>query len=150
MGEMTERKELAGAYFSKGYNCSQSVLLAFSDITGLSEEEAARVSVGLGGGVGRMREVCGAVSGMAMVLGFIYGSEDPSSKNAVYPEVQKACAAFAESCGSIVCRELIAGTGATKGGTAEERTPEFYKKRPCKELVLRAVEILDGIVSETN
>ena len=91
-----------------------------------------------------MREVCGAVTGAALVLGMRGGPD----KNAVYPKVQEFCAKFREECGSVVCRELLAGTGATSGGAAEARTAEYYKKRPCPELAWRAAHILDQMLSD--
>lgn len=143
-----DRKQIASEYFHKGYNCSQSVVLAFEDILDTDKDTLAKMSVGLGGGVGRMREVCGTVSGMAMVLGLVFGNDDPLSKNDVYPLVQEACEKFRELNRSIVCRELLAGIPVSTGGTAEGRSPEFYKKRPCAELVGQAVEILEKIISE--
>lgn len=142
------RQEKAIEIFRQGYNCSQAVAMAFDDVVGIDKDTLAKMAVGLGGGVGRMREVCGTVSGMAMVLGLIYGSSESDSKNTVYPYVQKACEKFKDENGSIVCRELLAGVSASKGGTAEARTPEFYKKRPCAELVGDAVRIVEEIIEE--
>ena len=121
-----------------GCNCSQAVFAAFADELGLDEELAKRIACGLGGGVGRMREVCGAVSGAALVLGMRHGPD----KTAAYPAIQEFCAKFKQECGSIVCRELLAGTGATQGGAPEARTPEYYRKRPCVELVKLAAQML--------
>ena len=104
----------------------------------MGREVAAKVACGLGGGVGRMREVCGAVTGAALVLGLRHGED----KAVVYPLVQKFCRRFKEENGSVVCRELLAGTGATSGGAPEARTEGYYKKRPCVELVKCAVRIL--------
>ena len=140
------RKETAAEYFRQGYNCSQAVVLAFKDEIGLDEEVLARMSVGLGGGVGRMREVCGAVSGMAIVIGYLKGDGTPDARNAVYPVAQEACRQFKELNGSIVCRELLAGVPVTTGGTAEPRTEEFYKKRPCAQLVEIAVETVEKVL----
>jgi len=133
-----DRVEKAEALFMSGCNCAQAVFVAFADEFGLDEELAKRVSCGLGGGVGRMREVCGAVTGAALVLGMRHGPD----KTAAYPFVQELCAKFKAECGSIVCRELLAGTGATQGGAPETRTPEYYRKRPCVELVKLAVSLL--------
>lgn len=142
----SDRQEKAAEYFHQGYNCSQSVVMAFEDKIGIDKENLAKMSVGLGGGVGRMREVCGCVSGMAMVLGFLYGSEDPGSKNEVYPLVQKACEEFKKRNGSIVCRELLSEVPVTTGGTAEPRTESFYKKRPCAEMIEQATEIIEEMI----
>lgn len=134
----------AEALFRSGCNCSQAVFAAFADEFGLDEELARRVACGLGGGVGRMREVCGAVSAAAMVLGMRFGPD----KAAAYPAIQDFCARFRAETGSIVCRELLAGTGATVGGAPETRTPAYYRKRPCVELVKLAVGLLDEMASE--
>ena len=131
--------EKAEELFKSGMNCSQAVFCAFADEFGMDEDTAAKVSSGLGGGVGRTREVCGTVTGAALVLGMRHGPD----KNAVYPSVQDFVAKFKAECGSVVCRELLAGTGATAGGVAEERTKEYYRKRPCVELVKLAAGFLE-------
>ena len=133
------RAEKAAALFADGCNCSQAVFAAFADEFGLDEALATRLACGLGGGVGRMREVCGAVSAAAMVLGMRFGPD----KAAAYPAIQGFGAAFKAEAGSIVCRELLAGTGATTGATPEPRTPDYYRKRPCVELVRLAASLLD-------
>lgn len=129
----------AAELFKSGMNCSQAVFCAFADEFGMDAETAARISSGLGGGVGRMREVCGAVTGATLVMGMRHGS----GKDAVYPVVQDFCARFKAENGSIVCRELLSGTGATSGGAAEARTAEYYRKRPCVELVRCAAKFLE-------
>ena len=133
------RAEKAAALFMTGLNCAQSVFCAFADEFGMDLETAKKVSCGLGGGVGRLREVCGAVTGATLVLGMRHGPD----KADVYPKVQDFCAKFRAECGSIVCRELVAGSGATAGGTPEARTPEYYRKRPCVELVKLAASLLE-------
>ena len=133
------RSDRAESLFRDGCNCSQAVFAAFADELGLDEELAKRVACGLGGGVGRMREVCGAVLAAAMVLGMRHGPD----KTAAYPAIQEFCAKFKSETGSIVCRELLSGTGATSGGAPDARTPEYYRKRPCVELVKLAVSLLD-------
>lgn len=132
------RIDRAESLFREGCNCSQAVFAAFADELGLDEDLARRVACGLGGGVGRMREVCGAVSAAAMVLGMRHGPD----KTAAYPAIQEFCAKFKAETGSIVCRELLSGTGATSGGAPDARTPEYYRKRPCVELVKLAVTLL--------
>ena len=136
-----DRVEKAEALFRSGCNCSQAVFAAFADEFGLDEELAKKVACGLGGGVGRLREVCGAVSGAAMVLGMRAGGD----KAAAYPEIQRFAEAFKSETGSIVCRELLAGTGATAGGTPDARTPAYYRKRPCVELVKLAASLLSRL-----
>lgn len=128
--------EKAAALFATGLNCAQSVYCAFAEELGMDAETAAKVSAGLGGGVGRLREVCGAVTGATLVLGMKYGPD----KTAVYEKVQEFAAIFKQEMGSIICRDLLAGTGATSGGAPEARTPEYYKKRPCAEIVRFAAD----------
>ena len=132
------RIEKAEALFTGGCNCSQAVFAAFADEFGLDEEFAKKIATGLGGGVGRMREVCGAVSAAAMVIGMRLGPD----KMKAYPAIQDFCAKFKEKCGSIICRDLLAGTGATTGGTPDPRTKEYYEKRPCVEIVKIAASLL--------
>lgn len=130
--------EKAEALFMSGCNCSQSVLAAFAAEFGIDEDMAKKVSLGLGGGVGRMREVCGAVTAASMILGMRHGPD----KAAAYLKIQDFCAAFKAETGSIVCHELLSGTGATQGGSPEARTEVYYKKRPCVELVKLAASLL--------
>ena len=132
------RVERAEALFLDGCNCSQAVFTAFADEFGLDEELAKRLACGLGGGVGRMREVCGAVSAAAMVIGARLGPD----KMKAYPVIQDFCAKFKAEAGSIVCRDLLEGTGATTGGAPEARTPQYYAKRPCVELVKLAASLI--------
>jgi len=141
--------KIAEELFRKGYNCSQSVLMAFGDITGLDEETAAKLASSFGGGIGRMREVCGAVSGAAMVLGIIKGCSDPDdreAKKAHYALVREFADRFRELNGSMICRELLSGVQTTTGGDPEARSAEYYKKRPCPDLVRQAAEILDEML----
>jgi len=133
------RVDRSAELFVSGCNCSQSVFTAFADELGLDECMAKRLSCGLGGGVGRMREVCGAVSAAAMVIGAKLGPD----KTAAYPAIQDFCAKFKAEFGSIVCRDLLAGTGATTGGAPEARTPAYYAKRPCVDFVKYAVRQLE-------
>ncbi len=139
------REEKAREHFLKGYNCAQAVALAFADLTGVDEETMAKLAAPFGGGMGRMREVCGAVSGMLMVEGLLRGYSDPEAngeKKELYARVQNMAARFKEECGSIICRELLEGK-ADNAPTPTERTPAFYKKRPCAELVALAAKILE-------
>ncbi|MBQ7132758.1 MAG: C_GCAxxG_C_C family protein [Oscillospiraceae bacterium] len=129
----------AGALFTQGYNCSQAVLLAFSDELGLSQSTAAALSSSFGGGMGRLREVCGAVSGMFMVIGLCFGYTTPdcqSAKAEHYKRIQELASQFKCENGSIVCRELLfLNQSGASDPTPELRTKEYYKKRPCRELV---------------
>ena len=137
--------EKAVALFATGLNCAQSVYCAFAEDLGMDAETAAKVSSGLGGGVGRLREVCGAVTGATLVLGMKFGPD----KTAVYEKVQAFAAAFKAETGTIICRELLAGTGATTGGTPEARTTEYYRKRPCPEIVRLAADLVAKTIQES-
>ena len=139
MSKADKAKEL----FEGGCNCCQAVFCAFRDETNLSEEDALRLSAGFGGGMGRMREVCGAVSGMFMALGVLYGdygTDSPDTKKQQYADVQRLAAAFEERNGSIICRDLLGLSGKSEPNP-EKRTDEYYKKRPCSEMVSDAAEI---------
>ena len=143
------RKEQAIAYFKEGYNCAQSVFLTFRDLTGFDEKTALHISAPFGGGFGRQREVCGAVSGMCMTLGVLYGYDDAAdaaAKAAHYQAVQEICASFRERAGSIICRELLNEDGTDHAPTPTARTTAYYQKRPCVELVGEAADILDGYI----
>ena len=135
---MSNQGDAAYAWFLKGYNCSQSVVAAFAPQLGLTEEMALRLSAGFGAGIGRMREVCGAFCGVVTVLSMVYADPaDPKDKSRMYALVQEAAEQYrSRNGGSIICRELLAKAGAAPaGGTAaEDRTADYYKKRPCPEL----------------
>lgn len=142
---------LAAENFSRGYNCAQAVLLAFGDLTGLDEATALSISSSFGGGMGRLREVCGAVSGMFMVAGLLYGESTHLSheeKAAHYARIQALAAQFREKNGSYLCRELLDGVQVTTGTAPEQRTADYYKKRPCKLLCSDAAELLDRYIAE--
>lgn len=146
---MIDHGTLAEQNFRSGYNCAQSVVLAFSDVTGLDDKTAAMLASSFGGGLGRMREVCGAVSGAAMVLGLVKGYSDPEDreeKKAHYARVQEFARRFKEKNGSIICRELLAGVQTSEGGTPEARTDAYYEKRPCALLCRQAAEILQKML----
>ena len=140
-----EKKQLAKEYFEQGYNCAQSVLLAFCEETGFSREQAAHLASTFGGGMGRMREVCGAVSAMFMVEGLLRGYDDPKAKEEkadVYARVQALAASFKDKNHSIICRDLIQDTQTTPGIVPEERTKEYYERRPCGCYVADAAYII--------
>lgn len=144
------RSEKAKQYFQSGYNCSQAVAMAFSDLIGMDEKAIARIVSGFGGGVGRMREVCGAVSGMTFVLSALYGYDDAKdyeNKKRIYVEVQALANKFKEENGSIVCRELLGlNTQGADSPAPEKRTEGYYKKRPCAELVEYSAAILEDYI----
>ena len=148
-----ERVEKAKRLFKEGgYNCCQAVVLAYNDLFGIDDETAAAISSGFGGGMGRMREVCGAVSGMVMLAGLMRPASDPTKKDwrtANYALVQEMAGDFKALNGSIVCKELLglvpmgSGTPAPKESPEpSDRTPEYYKKRPCEEMVGIAARIV--------
>ena len=139
----------AAELFLGGYNCAQSIVVAFCDVTGLEKDFAARFSSSFGGGMGRMREVCGAVSGMLMVAGLLYGYETPGddvSKKAHYQLVQELPGHLRAEGGSIVCREILKNPPSDPNPTP--RTAEFYKTRPCARMVITAARILDEYIAE--
>lgn len=149
----TSRAERAEQLFREGYNCCQAVVGAFVDELGLDMQTAMRLASSFGGGVGRMREVCGTVSGIAMVAGLLYGPGDvslPSAKGAHYKLIQKLAGKFREQNGSIVCRELLEGVSVTTGATPEERTTRYYEKRPCAEYVKCAAQILEDEIQSRS
>lgn len=147
---MKDHKEQARAYFLEGYNCSQSVLLAFHEELGLDPDTAAKLASSFGGGMGRLREVCGAVSGMLLAAGLACGysdPKDPAAKKAHYERVQQLAATFRQHHGSIVCRELLGLDHKSDTPTPAARTKEYYAKRPCAELVADAAGILEAYLA---
>ena len=141
--------ERAVELFVEGYNCAQAVAAAFGDLTGLDEKTAARMASCFGGGMGRMREVCGAVSGMLMVAGVLYGYDDPKAtkeKRELYAQVQAMAGQFREELGSIVCRDLLKNPPSDPNPTP--RTEQFYKDRPCARMVAPAARIMDAFIEE--
>ena len=146
------RKEKAISLFMQGANCAQAVAGAFADLMGMEEKAALRLSAGFGGGVARQREVCGAVSGMVMVAGALYGYDDLSDdavKAAHYRLVRALCDEFRAQWGSIICRELVgAKKSADTAPDPDPRTEEYYRQRPCARLVGTAAEILERYVAE--
>ena len=133
--------EIAKENFKTGMNCSQAVVLAFKDELGVDEQILKKASIGFGGGLGRQRLTCGAVSGMCMVLSM--AKSDGADKLAIYSLIQKACKEFEEKVGSISCAELLDGITADKRPNPEERTENYYKKRPCAELCEIASQIAE-------
>ena len=144
------KAELAKQNFLNGCNCAQAVLLAFSDLTKLDPDTARRIASGFGGGMARMREVCGAVSGMFMAAGLLYGSSGLSheEKAAHYVRLQALAAQFREKNGSILCRELLSGVKTDGSPLPQRRTAEYYQKRPCAQLVSDAAQILEAYIRE--
>lgn len=145
------RRERAVSAFMQGYNCAQSIVLAFADLLPVDESALSRLSSSFGGGMGRLREVCGAVSGMFMVAGLLYGYDGPEVgqvKAEHYAKIQELAHRFEEKHGSIVCRELLGLAVRRDVPVPEARTAEYYKKRPCPEMIGEAAEILEQFINE--
>ena len=137
----------AAELFLSGYNCAQSVAVAFCDVTGMDEKTAARMASSFGGGMGRLREVCGAVSGMILVLGFLYGYDTPGDnegKKHLYTDIQALAHAFQDQIGSYICRDILKNPASDPNPSP--RTAEYYKQRPCARMVCLAGRLLDQYI----
>lgn len=147
---MSNRSEKAKELFKQGYNCSQAVVGVFAEEFGLDFDTAMKISSSFGGGMGRMREVCGAVSGMFMAAGLAFASPKFSTgeKGEHYKRIQELAKRFKDKNGSIICRELLNGINASNSPIPSERTETYYKKRPCVELVGDAVELFEQYFNE--
>ncbi len=148
---MTKREETAQNAFLEGYNCSQAMMIAFGDMLTIDKTQALRLASSFGGGMGRMREVCGAVSGMFMVVGMLYGYDTPGDyegKKELYGRIQELAARYKEEAGSIICRELLGLAGKDDSPVPSPRNEEYYKKRPCKEKIGLAARILEEYIAE--
>lgn len=146
---MMDREYRGAQLFMEGYNCAQAVIMAFSDLIGMDEKNCAKISSSFGGGMGRMREVCGAVSGMLMVAGILYGYDGPEEgdiKKAHYTRVQELAESFRKEAGSIICREILKNPSSEP--TPSPRTEEYYKQRPCVRMVILAVRAMEAYISE--
>lgn len=144
------RAERAKTLFESGYNCAQSVLLAFGPDAGLDEKTAAALASSFGGGMGRLREVCGALTASFMVLGLIYGDYPPNNTQAKaehYRRVQELAAAFCKANGTLLCRELLDRPAGPDHYVPQERTPEYYAERPCASIIANAAETLADYLS---
>lgn len=149
-GQVSDRSERAYRLFLEGCNCSQAVFAAFSDLIGLDEKTALKLSSSFGGGMGRLREVCGAVSGMLMAAGALYGYSDvsdPTLKSEHYKLVQHLAGKFSAEAGSYICRDLL-GLSGLSDPVSPPRDAEFYRTRPCPGLIRLAARILDEYISE--
>ena len=145
---MSEKSERAKELFKSGFNCSQSVFGVFCEELGLDFDTAMKISSSFGGGMGRMREVCGTVSGMFMAAGLAFSTKNNKAKQ--YEIVQELARRFKEKNGSIICRELLQGIENSTSPTPSERTETYYKKRPCVEFVGEAVEIFEQFLKENQ
>jgi C_GCAxxG_C_C family probable redox protein len=142
---------MAMANFYEGYNCSQSIVLAFADLIPIEKTTLLKMSSSFGGGMGRLREVCGSVTGMFMIAGILYGYDGPETgqvKADHYARIQELARRFEETHGSIVCREMLGLSVRHDVPVPEARTQEYYKKRPCPEIIGDAAEILEQYIKE--
>lgn len=147
MGHRARAEEL----FLSGYNCAQAVFCAYCDITGIDESLARSITASFGGGMGKLREACGAVTGAFAVLGALYGGydvNDNKEKSAHYALVRRLGEEFKALHGTINCAELLIGIANAKGENPAKRSPEYYKTRPCARFVGDACDILDEIIAE--
>ena len=148
--EASTYAQKAMALFKEGYNCSQSVFLAFADKYDMDRSTALKLSSSFGGGMGRLREVCGAVSGAVMVLSMKYGYDDAKAdkeKKALYKKVQEVLGGFESEVGSIICRELLNIKEKISDPTPAERNEKYYAKRPCAELVYISAKLTEDYIN---
>ena len=147
--EETQTGKNAEKYFLEGYNCAQAVVLALKDYCGLSEDALKKAVIGFGGGIGRQRLTCGAVSGMVTALGLALS--DGENKGEIYALVREACEKFKNETGSIICGELLSGVKRDDSSPEpESRTEAYYKKRPCALLCALAGDIAQEIISNAK
>lgn len=142
---MDSHAERAKTLFEKGYNCAQSVLLAFAGDAGLDEKTASALASSFGGGMGRLREVCGALTASFMVLGLVYGGYPPGDDNAKaehYRRVQQLAGTFRDANGTLLCRELLGRPPGADHYVPDARTSDYYAARPCTGIIVRAAEAL--------
>lgn len=142
------REEIAKQYFLNGYSCSQSVVLSFKDLVGINEKDLVKISSPFGGGMGRMRETCGALTGAFIILGYLYGNDDNDAKKKMdlYVRVQEIAKKFIEINGFMACRKLLHLDHDIDSPKPEERNAEYYHKRQCPEIVGSAARILDEYI----
>lgn len=145
------RKEKAMQSFLEGYNCAQCMMLAFEDMLTIDLDTALKIASPFGGGMGRLREVCGSVSGMFMVFGYINGYNEPDDyegKKKLYEHIQELARRYEEENGSIICRDLLGLNVQKEEATPQKRTEAYYKNRPCAEKIGSAAEILQQYLNE--
>lgn len=146
-----QRIEKATAYFRQGYNCAQAVAMSFADEVEMNERTLAKLASSFGGGMGRLREVCGAVSGMFLIFGILYGydcAEDVKGKKEQYRQIQEMASEFEKKHGSIVCREILKKPAGPDHFEPAKRTENYYADRPCEKCVADAAEILEKFLKK--
>lgn len=146
---MSDRENRAVSNFTAGSNCAQAVLMAYADVLGLTREQAAMAAVGFGGGMGRLRLHCGAFSAAVMLAGVLEGAEGAEKEHRplTYARVQEIYRQFIERNGTISCAELLGRAWVPENPTPEERTPEYYAKRPCVGIIRSACQIIDSMLA---
>lgn len=144
------REKQAVRNFADGCNCAQSVVLAYADVLGLTREQAAMVSVGFGGGIGRLRDNCGAFSAAVMLCGALEGPEGAEKEHRpqTYARVQEVYRRFVERCGSICCAELLGREKGAESPVPDARTAEYYARRPCARIIRQSCKIIDEMLAE--
>lgn len=148
---MTTREKQALRNFAAGYNCAQAVFMAYADVCGLTGEQAAVISAGFGGGIGRLRSNCGAFSAAVLLCGAMTPQGgDPNRRPDVYRRVQEVHASFVERCGTVSCAELLNRYPRREGPVPEERTPAYYASRPCARVILQACRIIEEQLAQTT
>lgn len=145
------RRETAVELFTSGYNCSQTMMATFIDLVPGDEKALMSLASAFGGGMGRLREVCGAVTGMIMIVGMLYGFDGPETGDAkaeLYERVQELAKEFEKTHGSILCRDLLGLDVKHDDATPEKRTAAYYQARPCAEIIGDAAELLEAYIAE--
>lgn len=148
---MVSRVEQAVATFEEGYNCAQAIFVTYADVFGIDRDTALRMTSTMGGGIGRMREVCGTVTSMELLAGLQEGcasATDSKEKERVYTLARELADKFKEENGSIICRELLGIVGREQSARPSERTKEYYATRPCSKFVASAAKIIEEILIE--
>lgn len=148
---MESRVEKAAELFESGFNCAQSVFAAYADLFGMDFETALKISCPMGGGMGRMREMCGTVSAMSMLSGLKGGNTDPQNeeaKKAAYELVRKMAAEFKAENGTIICRELLGIDGMEESAAPSVRNAQYYASRPCTGLIRCAARIVEKYLTQ--
>jgi len=147
------RKEQAAEYFLSGYNCSQSVIAAYCDLFDTDRETALKFTEGFGGGMGRLRSVCGTVTAMFMLSGLKFSKAKPKdleTRTITYAKVRELAGKFAEKNGSYICGELLKGIPLSDGSVPTERNADFYKKRPCLGCIKDSCDLIEKYLLDNN
>lgn len=149
---ISEREKQAVRRFAEGCNCAQAVLMTYADLLGLTPEQAAMVSVGFGGGMGRLRDHCGAFSAAIMLCGALEGPDGAlkEHRTATYTRVQEVHRRFIARNGTICCADLLGRPRGAEAPSPEARTREYYRNRPCARIIRSACQIIDEMLQEKN